>query len=230
MKFIIIGLGNFGSTLAGRLTSLGHEVFGVDSRPEVIETHKQRITHTLAIDTSKPNAMANLPVADADMCVVAIGEDIGASILTTALLKQNNARRILSRAINPVHHTVLESIGVEQLFNPEHIAAEIFAKQLDMVGVVESFDLSPECSILEITTPARYVGFTVAECRFWEKYTLKFIGIKRYTQAKNFFGINVRNTHVDINVPPHYTLTAADVLIMIGSVHDFQKMLGRNLR
>ena len=194
MKFIIIGLGNFGSSLAGRLTSMGHEVFGVDSRPEVVETYKHRITHTLAVDTSKPNAVANLPVADADICIVAIGEDVGSSILTTALLKQNNARRLLSRAISPVHRTVLESIGVGQIFNPEEIAAEIFAKQLDMVGVVESFDISPDCSILEITTPARYVGLSIAECRFWDKYQLRFIGIKRFSQGKNFFGINVQDT------------------------------------
>ena len=43
MKYIIVGLGNFGSTLAVRLTEMGHEVFGVDARFEVVEQHKNKI-------------------------------------------------------------------------------------------------------------------------------------------------------------------------------------------
>ncbi|MDP5141119.1 MAG: NAD-binding protein, partial [Spirosomaceae bacterium] len=75
MKYIIIGLGNFGSTLATRLTAIGHEVFGVDSRLEIAEQFKDRITHTISMDTSKPASMNSLPIRDADIIVVAIGED-----------------------------------------------------------------------------------------------------------------------------------------------------------
>ena len=122
MKYIVVGLGNFGSTLAARLTTMGHEVFGVDSRFEVVDQLKNKITHAISLDTSKAHAYSSLPIQDVDIVVIAIGEDVGASIITTALMKQFSAKQIIARAISPVHHTVLESIGIETIFNPEELA------------------------------------------------------------------------------------------------------------
>ncbi len=66
-----------------------------------------------------------MPIKEADIVVIAIGEDVGASIITTALMKQYKAKQIIGRSINPIHRTVLESIGIETIFNPEEIAAEM---------------------------------------------------------------------------------------------------------
>lgn len=230
MKYIVIGLGNFGSTLAVRLTSMGHEVFGVDFRLEKAEQYKDNITHTICMDTSKPSSMTSLPIKDADMVVVAIGEDVGPSIITTALLKQFHAKKIVARAINQLHRTVLESIGVESIYNPEEIAAEIFAKQLEMKGVVESFDLSNDCSILEIEVPSRYLGRAIADVDFEELYDLKLIGIKHFEQKKNILGLTSQYSTVDHHIKPEHVLNEKDILVMMGEIKNFQKMIGRELR
>lgn len=47
MKYIIVGMGNFGGFLAARLTELGHEVIGVDSSEVKIEQIKDKITHAI---------------------------------------------------------------------------------------------------------------------------------------------------------------------------------------
>lgn len=230
MKYIIIGLGNFGSTLATRLTAIGHEVFGVDSRLEIAEQFKDRITHTISMDTSKPASMNSLPIRDADIIVVAIGEDVGASIITTALLKQQNARRIIGRAINPLHKTVLESIGIETIFNPEEIAAEMFAKQMEMRGVVESFDLSEDVSILEIEVPERYLERSIGSIDFEDIYDLKLIAIKRFKESKNIFGMQSQRSTVDYHLQDAYELNEKDILVMMGEIKNFKKMVGRDLR
>ena len=227
MKYIIIGLGNFGSTLAIRLTESGHEVFGVDSRMELVELYKDKISHTLCMDMAKPKSLSALPVSDADMVVVAIGEDVGASILTTAILKQHNAKRIIGRSINPLHKTVLESIGLDTIFNPEELAAELFAKQLEMKGVIESFDLSPECSILEIQVPDRYLGLEIGALDFEEKYNLKLIALKHFERKRNLLGLPTTRSRVEMKVDPQHVLDASDILVMMGNFEDLQRMVGK---
>lgn len=230
MKYIIIGLGNFGSTLAVRLTSMGHEVFGVDFRLEKAEQFKDKVTHTICMDTSKPSSMNSLPIKDADLVVVAIGEDVGPSIITTALLKQYHAQKIVARAINQLHKTVLESIGVQDIVNPEEMAAEIFAKQIEMKGVVESFDLSNDCSILEIEVPQRYLGRAIEDIDFEDRYDLKLIGIKRFEQRKNILGLISQYSTVDHHIDLKHELNEKDILVMMGEIKNFQKMIGRELR
>lgn len=230
MKYIVFGLGNFGSTLAVRLTGLGHEVFGVDARIEIAEQYKDRITHTISLDSSKPTSMNSLPIKDADIVVVAIGEDVGASILTTALLKQQRAKKIVARAINPLHKTVLSSIGIETIFNPEELAAEMFAKQLEMKGVVESFDLSEDCSILEIEVPERYLGRNIGSIDFNDVYDLKLIALKRFEEKKNILGMISRRSMIEHHLEAEYILTKNDILVMMGEIKNFQKMIGRDLR
>jgi trk system potassium uptake protein TrkA len=228
MKYIIIGLGNFGSRLATRLTAMGHEVFGVDNSLEKVEQFKDEITHTICLNSSKSDSLNSLPIKDADLVVMAIGEDVGASILTTALLKQHKAKKIIGRAIDPLHHTVLEAIGIETIFNPEQIAAEQFAKQLEMNNVIESFDLSEDCSILEIEVPKRYLGRTVGNIDLKGTYNLKLIGIKRFLTRKNIIGRMSRYTTVDIDLDPDHEFTASDILVLMGDIKNFQKMIGRD--
>jgi trk system potassium uptake protein TrkA len=230
MKYIVVGLGNFGSTLAVRLTELGHEVFGVDSRFEIVDALKDKITHVISLDSSKTKSFSSLPIKDVDVVVIAIGEDVGASIITTALMKQHNAKKIIGRSINPVHRTVLESIGIETIFNPEEIAAEMFAKQLEMQGVVESFDLSENCSIIEIEVPERYLGREVGSIDFELKYDLRLIAIKRFEERKNFLGMKSQKAYVDMHVKDEHIFTEKDILVMMGEIKNFENMIGKELR
>lgn len=88
MKFIILGLGNFGSNLSKALIKDGHEVFGVDLNMAKVEKFKEELTHTIAIDVNDEQSINHLPLTDTDVAVVAIGEDMGSSVSATALLKK----------------------------------------------------------------------------------------------------------------------------------------------
>ena len=77
MKFIVFGLGNFGAALSEQLVSLGHEVIGVDVRLELADKYKHAVTHTIALDATSKEAVAQLPLADVDAVIVGIGENEG---------------------------------------------------------------------------------------------------------------------------------------------------------
>ncbi|MDE6451425.1 MAG: NAD-binding protein, partial [Odoribacter sp.] len=85
MKCIIIGLGNFGMTLAQQLTDMGYEVIGVDKDMDKVNGYKDSIKNTICLNLNNEQAARNLPLRDADLSIVTLGKDIGASVLTVAI-------------------------------------------------------------------------------------------------------------------------------------------------
>ena len=130
MKYIIVGLGNFGASLAQKLTALGNEVIGIDKKMSKVDAFKEKMSHTICMDATDEFTVSGLPLKETDMVIVAIGEDQGANIMTTALFKNLQVKRLISRAINPLHEKVLQAIGVDEIVHPEEETAERWAKKL----------------------------------------------------------------------------------------------------
>ena len=57
MKFIVIGLGQFGSSLAIRLAQYGHEVIGVDKNMRKVEEIKDKISYSICLDSKEPSTL-----------------------------------------------------------------------------------------------------------------------------------------------------------------------------
>lgn len=172
MKYIVFGLGSFGTSLAEKLTSRGHEVIGVDKRMEKVDALKEKITHTICMDATDELTVSGLPLDDTDVVIVAIGENEGANIMVTALLKNLKVKRLISRAINGLHEKVLKAIGVHEIVHPEEETAERWSKKLCLSHVVDSFQLSDNYSIVEIKAPEEFVGKSLKELNIRRKYNL----------------------------------------------------------
>ena len=225
MKFIIIGLGNFGASLAIKLTEMGHEVIGVDKHQHKIEPVKDRLTFTVALDSTSPVAIKNLPIEQSDVVIVAIGEDEGSSILTTALIKQHNPKRLISRAITVLHHSVLEAMGVEEIVHPEEEAAYRLAKRLELHQIIDSFEISEKYSIYEINLPEELVGKTIAESGFRQRYNMNIITIIRKRKRKNILGVT-REVKDSIGVvAPDTMLQEGDLLVVFSKKEDLDSFL-----
>lgn len=123
MKYIIIGLGNYGHMLAEELSVLGHEVIGADVSASRVDSIKEKIATAFVLDATDEQALAALPLSGVDVVIVAIGENFGASIRVVALLKQQKVAHIYARAIDNVHRSVLEAFGLERILTPEEDAA-----------------------------------------------------------------------------------------------------------
>ncbi len=224
MKFAVFGLGNFGSNLALSLVQLGHEVIGVDNRMDKIEEVKEQLTFVVCFDATASHAVNTLPLKDVDVAVICIGENEGDSLMTTALLKQMKVKRIISRAISPLHRTVLESIGVEEIINPEREAAERLAYKLTLKNMVDAFELTEDYSIAEMTVPPEFVGKTILESNFKERHKLNVVTIIRREQKTNIIGVSreVKNVLGVINAET--VIEKGDVLVVFGSKKDIQKL------
>jgi len=216
MKFIVFGLGNYGSSLATKMVALGHEVIGVDHKVETAEKWKDAITHTIALDASNPEAMENLPLKEVDGVIVAIGETPGISIMIAALLKQFGVDRIICRVISPLQRTVLESMQIKEFVYPEADSAERMAYRLDLKGVRESFKVADDYQILEVDVPHQFIGSAIGEISFSEEYEIHLISIIREGEEKNIFGVIRPVKKVMGMVLPTTILQKGDRLLLFG--------------
>ncbi|MCH6199642.1 TrkA family potassium uptake protein [Aquiflexum sp. LQ15W] len=225
MKYIIVSLGNFGAYLATRLTNLGHEVIGIDTRESKIELLKDSITHVIMMDASDAQALKTLPYKDVDVVIVAIGEDFGASIMVTALFKQLKVKRLISRSINKVHETVINAIGVDEIIHPEEDSAERMAKKLQMKDVLDSLDVSEDYNIIEVKTPARYVGLTIAETEIRQNYNINILTIIKMEEKANIFGNKTLVKKVQGVLTANTKIEEGDILLLFGHIKDLRTVL-----
>lgn len=218
-------MGNFGASLGIKLTEMGHEVIGVDKRQDKVEAIKDRMTFTISLDSTNPASVKNLPIEESDVVIVAIGEDEGSSILTTALIMQTKPRRLISRAISVLHHSVLEAMGVEEIIHPEEEAAYRLAKRLELKQIIDSFEISEKYSIYEITVPDDLVGKSIGESAFRQQYSMNIITIIRKKRRKNILGVT-REVRDSIGVvTPETILEEGDLLVVFSKKEDLDQFL-----
>ena len=225
MKFIVFGLGNFGASLATQLVQLGHEVVGVDQDLQRVEKVKHNITHAIALDGTSKEAVEQLPVKDIDAAIVGIGENLGASILTAALLKQMGVKRIICRVTSPLQKVVMEAMDIQEFVYPESFSAERLALKLDLPGVIDSFQINPNYRLIEVQVPQRYSGRTVKDLNLADRYKLVLVTILKRVIQKNIFGNNKSDLQVVGVVSPDTVLQSDDVLLLFGALADLEKFL-----
>jgi len=225
MKYIIIGLGNFGASLAQKLTAQGNEVIGVDNRMEKVDLFKEKISHTICMDATDEFTASGLPLEDTDVVIIAIGENQGANIMTTAIFKNLGVKRLISRAINPLHEKVLQAIGVDEIVHPEEETAERWAKRLCIRNVVDSFELNEHFSIIEAKVPREYVGRTVREIGFRKSFNLLVLTIMKKSEVKSLFGKSRTEMNIQGIATPDQQLEETDILVMYGANKDLQEFL-----
>lgn len=224
MKVIIFGLGNFGYSLALYLTETGNEVIGVDKNMSRVDHIKDQIAHAICIDSTDELAFTSLPLMDTDVAVVAIGEDEGPAIITTAILKRFPHLKIISRSISPIHDTVLQAMDVHRIVHPEQEAAERLTRKLNLKNVVDNFEVDEHFSISEINLPEAFVGKTIQEIQFRQRFQLNIVTILRRRERKNILGRRLVRREATGLPTPETRLEVGDILVVFGSnraIEDF---------
>lgn len=177
------------------------------------------------MDSTDEFTVSGLPLRDTDIVIIAIGEDQGANVMTTALFKNLEVKRLISRAINPLHEKVLLAIGVDEIVHPEEETAERWAKKLCLNNVVDSFELTEDYSILEVNVPLVYVNKTLKEIGFRKNYNLLVLTTIKKVEVKSFLGNSMVESRVQGVAKPDLLLEADDIIVLYGSNKDLQNFL-----
>jgi trk system potassium uptake protein TrkA len=225
MKFIVFGLGNYGSALGRKLVELGHEVFGVDISNERTEKMKNHFTYTVAMDATNLDAIQGLPLKEADMTVIAIGENEGTVILLAALLKQHGARRIICRVTSPLQKAILESMELTEFVYPELDSAERNAYTFDFREVLDSHRICEHYHVAEVLLPRRFSDKKINEIDFENKYEIQLVSVKRIVDDRNIIGVIRKKKKTLGKVGGDLVLQAGDSLILFGESKKLSEFL-----
>ena len=176
-EIIVIGLGRFGSALAGTLVDLGYEVLGVDQRADRVQELSGRLTHVVEADTTSVNALRQIGAADAVTAVVCIGTGVEASILTTTALVDLGVKNVWAKAITEPHGRILQRVGAHHVVFPE---AEMGSRVAHLVTgeMLEFLALDDDFVIAELVAPPELIGIPLGESNLRAKYKVTVVCVK----------------------------------------------------
>jgi trk system potassium uptake protein len=209
-NFAVIGLGRFGGSICRTLSDEGFEVLAIDKNEERVNAYAMIASHAAVGDTTDEAVLKSLGIRNFDHVIVAIGDDIQSSILTTLILKELGVNHITVKAQNDYHEKVLVKIGADKVVHPERDMGRRIAHNMASSSVLDYLELSDEHSIVEIVVNSKISGHTIIDLDIRKKYGLNIVAIKR---------------GMDIIVSPkaNEDILANDVLIVIGTDEDIDR-------
>ncbi len=226
-KFAVIGVGRYGYHIALKLARKGSEVFCFDTSEDKIELIKEDVALAVAMDcTDKKNLLAQ-SIESVDACVVAIGENFEATILTCVHLLDLGIPRIIARASGEQQRTILERIGIKEILTPEDEVAENVVETLMNPNIIAFLQLPDNYEIAEIKTPKGIANRTVGDIGLRDKYRLTLVTLKReFEEEVN--GEIVKEQHT-IGVAGSETMIyETDTLVVFGTIKDVERLLEIN--
>lgn len=161
------------------LHHLGYEVLGVDSderRVAQILTD-QLVSHAVQLDSTEPSALKEAGLFEFDTVIVAIGNFVQESIVTTLNLKEGGVTHVVAKASSDVHGKLLKRVGADHVVFPEHEMGCVLARSLTKPGVLDRFELDPDHSIVEVVVPAEFDGKTITELELRKRYGLNLLAV-----------------------------------------------------
>ena len=221
MKYIVMGLGNYGSALVEDLTALGHEVIGIDVNEMNVDRLKDKMVTSYVLDVSDDNVLSMLPLHTVDVVIVTIGEDFGASVRVVAQLKKKKVKHIYARAVDDVHRGVLEAFGIDRILMPEQDAAFVLARGMELEGDIEPFRIDDEHYVFKFKVPSQMVDYGINDLELNQKFGMKIIALMRGRKVVNSLGFSVTENSVDNVFPEDYTLAEGDMLVCYGKYRQF---------
>ncbi|MBI4545150.1 MAG: TrkA family potassium uptake protein [Gemmatimonadetes bacterium] len=204
-RFVIVGLGNFGSGLVEMLRARGHDVIAVDVSEARVEAVRRYASRAAVADATEPAALERLGAAGADAGVVSVGTDIASSVLAVMALGDVGVREIYAKAISAEHAKILDRLGVTEVIRPERETAFRLGTRLSM-RLLNYMPIAPGHSMQEMPTPDAFIGETLLDLKLPQKYGIAIVAIH-----------DVLTDALHVVPPADYVLKDSDTLLIVGS-------------
>ncbi|NHC04000.1 TrkA family potassium uptake protein [Acinetobacter sp. 187] len=211
--FAVIGLGSFGATVALELTQLKHDVIGIDTEKKYVENISDEISHAVIADATDEHVLEELNIKNCDAVVVAIGDNIEASILCVLHLKNLGVEKIMAKAKSKSHHMILSHLGISKIIHPEEDMGIRVAQSLSYPMVRRYMALNNDRYIVKIEVEGHLQGS-------------EFKSVIDHTHGVQTLLLQ-RGSHVIYDIAPGTLLQEHDILIVEGPVDILRKLSSR---
>lgn len=212
-QFAVIGLGRFGRAVCSTLYKLGYDVLGTDKDERLVAQvlTDQVVAHALQLDSTEPAALKEAGIGEFDTVIVAIGNYVQESIITTLNLKEAGVPHIVAKASSEIHCKLLARVGADHVIFPEYEAGCALARSLTKPAILDRFDLDPDNSIVEILVPDEFHGKTISELQLRSRYGLNLLAVSHEDKF-------------EINPKPNMRLQKGSAMVVIGCNRDINRL------
>ncbi|RSL30430.1 TrkA family potassium uptake protein [Salibacterium salarium] len=210
-QFAVIGLGRFGGSICKSLVDEGMEVLAIDEDEEKVNEFASLVTQAVIADTTDEKALRGLGIKNFDHVIVAIGDNIQASILTTLILVEMDIKHITVKAQNDYHEKVLNRLGADEIIHPERDIGIRIAHSVVSKNVLDYLELSDEYSIVELVAGPTIDGESIVDLDLRAKYGCNILAVKR-------------GDNIHVSPRPEEKIANGDILIVIGADDDIQRL------
>ena len=210
--YLIVGLGRFGTAVALKLQELGNEVMVIDENEEQVQKLSDRMTYAVVGDARDEGVLESLGVRNLDCAIVAIGQDLAASVLITLNLKSLGVPQVICKAQDDLQKRALEKLGADRVVIPEREMGLKLAQNLTSSSVLDYVELSKDCGLAEIVTPKPWAGKTLMEIDVRKKFGVTVVGLRKADGDLTVF------------VDASYKLKADDELLLVGNNEDLARV------
>lgn len=209
-EFAVIGLGRFGGSICKALAEEGMEVLAIDMDEDRVSEFAMIASHAVVGDTTDESVLRSLGIRNFDHVIVAIGDNIQASILTTLMLKELGVNYITAKAQNDYHEKVLRKIGADHVVHPERDMGRRIAHNIVSNNVLDYLELSDEHSIVEIVANDKIDGNSIIDMDVRARYGINIVAIKR-------------GNEIIVSPQANDRIIKGDILIVIGADSDINR-------
>jgi trk system potassium uptake protein len=211
-RFAVIGLGNFGSSVAESLHSQGHDVIALDTSESAVDRIAPYVSRAAVGDGKDIRVLERAGVKGADSAVVSTGDDITASILSTMALRDLGVREIYVKVISLDHARVMEKLGVTETVFPERESGLRLATRVSARGILNYVRLGAGFSIQEMAVPESWIGRSLRDLQLPRRYRVSVIAVHDVLRDEM------------IQVPaPDSKLKDSDTLVVAGKDEDLAR-------
>ncbi|MFD2924698.1 potassium channel family protein [Halobacillus naozhouensis] len=209
-QYAVIGLGRFGGSICRTLSEQGQEVMAIDKSEEIVNEYKDLATYAIIANTTEQNMLKSLGIGNFDHVIVAIGDDIQASLLTTIMLKELDVKKVTAKAITEYHGRILYRIGADNVVHPERDMGKRVANHILSSSMLDYIELSDEYSVVEVLIGKSMIGQSLADLDVRANYGINILAIKREKE-------------IDVSPEADKVLGEGDLMVIMGAEADIKR-------
>lgn len=209
--YAVLGLGRFGKTIVMTLAEAGFQIMAVDKEEEAVQAVADVATYAVKGDVTDPDMVRSLGLGNMDGVVIAIANNLEASVMATLLAKESGASYIVAKGENELHATILKKMGADKVIIPEQEMGVNVARNLVLGRFTDLIELSEDVSLIEMEMPSSWIGKNLIELDLRNKYSVNVVAIKS-------------DQKTDVTPDPKVAMEKEQTILISGRNEDIRKL------
>lgn len=209
--YAVFGLGRYGIAVARELVSSGAEVIAVDSDERIVNAAADELPICKCADVTDPEVIRQLGISNADVVIVAMANNLEASVMAVTLCKEIGVKTVIAKCANEMHQRILNRVGADKVVFPENESGIRLAKNLLSSGFVDMVSLARNVSMIELEMRPEWVGKNLIELNLRKKYSINVVALRR-------------GNMVSVDIDPHEKLREDNKLIVIANTEKLSRL------